>query len=82
MEQAKNVDYLTNKASAVLNFKRNFQSAPLTLGEALRLTNIRTILEYARPTLDTRSLINKLEHIQNHAARFIIKQPRFQHNKH
>lgn len=44
----KHIDYVTNKASGVLNFiKRNIKTAPVSLKEALYTANVRPILEYA-----------------------------------
>lgn len=70
----KHIDYVTNKASGVLNFiKRNFKTAPVSLKEALYTTNVRPILEYACAIWDPHfhNLIYKVERIQNRAARFV-----------
>lgn len=67
------MQYLANKASGTLNFiEQNFTPAPLYLKEALYVTNVRPILEYAfawDPHMQ--NLIYKLGRIQNHTSRFV-----------
>lgn len=71
---SKHTETVTMKAGRVLNFiRRNFKNAPQDVKETLYKTNVRPILEYAAAAWDpdTKVLINKLEAIQNRAARFV-----------
>lgn len=70
-----NVDHVAGKAARALNFiQRNLRLAPRTLKNTAYLTCIRPILEYACPVWDPMqaNLIDKLEKIQNRAARFVL----------
>lgn len=70
----RHIEHVTLKASRMLNLiRRNFHQAPRSVKEQLYNTNVRPILEYACAAWDpdTFCLVNKLERIQNRAARFV-----------
>lgn len=74
------INYLTLKASRVLNFlRRNFRQAPTKLKETLYISNVRPILEYACSAWDpsTKSNIEALERVQARAARFVASNYNF-----
>lgn len=64
------------KAGKALNFKiqRNLKTSELNLKKTAYLTCVRPILEYACAVWDPSQarLINKIEKIQNRAARFVL----------
>lgn len=69
------VDYVVSKAAIALNYiQRNLRCADPNLRSTAYLTCIRPILEYACTLWDPTQtgLINKLEKIQNRAARFVL----------
>lgn len=71
------VDYVVAKAAVALNYiQRNLRCADYQLRNTAYLTCIRPILEYACTLWDPSQvgLINKLEKIQNRAARFVLSR--------
>lgn len=70
----RHVDYVAAKAGKVLGFlRRNAKTFPVPTKELLYKTNVRPLLEYACTVWDppAKRDIDKLESIQNLAARFV-----------
>lgn len=74
------VNYVTGKASRTLGFlRRNFSRAPQSLKQTLFFSCVKPILEYACVVWDPSQqyLIDKIERIQNRAARFVTNNYNF-----
>lgn len=70
----KQIDTVIAKASRMLHFiRRNFKQATREVKETLYFLHVRTILDYACVIWDPYQdyLINRLEKLQNQAARFV-----------
>lgn len=76
----RHVDFVAARASRMLCFLcRNFRKVPSKLKQTLYFTYVRPIIEYACELWDPYRLIhvNKLEKIQNRAARFVSNNYNF-----
>lgn len=75
---------ISQKANSLLGFiRRNLKGCPERLRELAYITLIRPSVEYASSVWDplTRQEIDKLEKIQNRAARFVKGQSRYRRDK-
>ena len=71
----KHVDYVTSKATNVLNFlRRNINIRNTSVKQQAYRALVRPILEYSNTVWDpyTNTLINKIEMVQRRAARFAL----------
>ena len=79
----KHINNITNKASNTLSFiRRNIKSAPQDIKSTAYTTLVRPQLEYASTVWDPYqdNHINKIEKIQNQAARFVLHDYDWSHS--